>query len=87
MSNWREVLGSETPGNLTEEEINNIINEFLDEPSKLSNLIKNMPINRVTETILFKLRDRVEKQGYLTEQGVYDMLSNEERHYLYSMQD
>lgn len=59
-----------------------IVNEFLDEHNQLSHSIKIMPLNHIAEGILNKLNDKAEKQGFLTEQGVYDMLTPEEIKFL-----
>lgn len=59
-----------------------IVNDFLQEQNKLSKSIKNMSINSRTETILFKLHDMAKEQGYLTEQGVFGVLSQEEKNEL-----
>jgi hypothetical protein len=60
-----------------------IVRDFLKEPNKLAKAIKNMPLNRITEPILSKLHARAEKVGNLSEQAVQDMLSPEERKYIY----
>lgn len=65
-----------------EKEVNKIIGEFFDEKNELSRSLKNMPINSLTEQILNKVHERVKEKGYLTEQGVYSILSDEERRYL-----
>jgi hypothetical protein len=55
-----------------------IVNDFLDESNDLSRAIKNMPVNRNTEPILTKLHEMAAERGHLTEQGVFNALSNKE---------
>ena len=74
--------GEKEPKDLTDSEVNKIISEFFKESGKLGRSIKNMPVNSTTEPILNKLHKRVREKGYLTEQGVFDMLSSDERKYL-----
>lgn len=71
-----------SPSDLTDNEVNKIISEFFNEGSKLGKSIKNMPVNNKTEPILNKLHKRVREKGYLTEQGVFDLLTSDERKYL-----
>lgn len=69
---------------LTDDEIDDIVNEFLDEKNKLSQKIKMMPINSTTEKILSKIKDAVKQKGYLSEPLVYNLLSSKEKDYLYN---
>ena len=66
-----------------EDEVNQIVDEFLDEKNELSKKIKMMPINWITEKILSKIRDAAKKNGYLSEPLVYNLLSSKEKDYLY----
>lgn len=69
---------SESKESVDESYVDDAINTFLDEKNDLARAIKKMPINSKTEEILSKIRSLVREKGYLTEQGVYNVLNQKD---------